>query len=229
VADHIVDPFFPYEADLMTARDVLLVLPQFSALFTRERQREQIWLLKTIVLYEFVHPGRRKKAKVTETELEQLAAGWVEMMAGLITAHTREEYERHDYKTTDMFTPILSIPVAQLRIFARHLVLRLEADPRIPYNVWTAYKALIEAQVVNAQDAEVIELKTALARQIAEMVEMEVQPQLLDALTNALKWRDPEKLEKIAAVVAKPDRPPAKLTGRESCLFLEVGGEQVML
>jgi hypothetical protein len=67
-----------------------------------------------------------------------------------------------------------------------------------------------------------------LAQEIASLVEQDVKDQLPDALIRALQWRPPEQLEQVKQAViesqARGERP--RLRGRESCLFLEVGGTE---
>jgi len=55
----------------------------------------------------------------------------------------------------------------------------------------------------------------------------DLKPQLKQALADSLKWKSPEVLEKIRRVVSAGSSP--SLRGRESCLFLEVGGKEYML
>ncbi len=147
---------------------------------------------------------------------------WHQALIGLFLSHSREEMDDWDYRVDDLMSVILSAPVAQLREFAKGLLEAMEADPRVPYFLWGPLNGLGE-KILGAPDEEVIQLKVQMAESIAKLAEKDIQPQLHDAVVNALKWRDGALLQKVE--IALKEGKPARLKGRESCLFLEVGDE----
>lgn len=176
--------------------------------------------LAALFRYDSKHPGRgRRRIPVdVDTEVQK----WHEALVGLFLAHTKEEMDRWDYRLDDLLTVILAAPVVQLRQFAKELLGAMEADQRVPLFIWSPLKGLGE-QILGAPDEGVIKLKVEMAERIARMVERDIQPQLSQAVIDALKWRRPELLEQVE--IAVKEGKPARLKGRESCLFLEVGEE----
>ena len=147
---------------------------------------------------------------------------WHQALAGLFLSHTKQEMDQWDYKMDDLMSVVLAAPVAQLREFAKGLLEALEADQRVPFFLWGPLRGLGD-KILGAPDEEVIHLKVELAERIARLAEKDIQPQLSSAVVDALKWRDPGLLEKVE--VALKEGQPARLRGRESCLFLEIGDE----
>ena len=49
----------------------------------------------------------------------------------------------------------------------------------------------------------------------------------VNSMIGALQWRNPEKLEEIDAKLEAGHKP--RVRGKESCLFMEVDGVEVML
>ncbi len=218
-----------------TLRDWLMLYPGLPVLFLREhefRPREEdhgvrfrLSEVGFYLRYAIEHPTTKRRTLV---DVDALVAKWKDVLVGLSTAHTREEWEAADYAMDDIFGPILRMPVAQLREFVPKLGEALKADPRVPFFVWQGLHGLSEVVLKTAKaDTDMVELKVALAREIAEMAERSVRGDLGEALVNALKWRDEDQLKKVKAALEKGGE--AQLTGRQSCLYLEVAGEKVML
>jgi hypothetical protein len=205
---------------LSNPREILLAGHGFMQSFSRIQQT-RLFRLKMLLCYALAHPGTRRKEPMTEEQLDALAATWTETMARLITAHTKAEFDAADFETDTLLSPLLILPVAQLRTFAGRLVQNLEADPRIPFLSWRAFANLVEAKVLTAQDAAVVALKQDLAGRIAAMVEEDVRPQIKEAIENALRWRDETTLKAVERTLAAGEKP--RLKGRESCLYLLVG------
>ncbi len=84
-----------------------------------------------------------------------------------------------------------------------------------------------EKAVGVSQDKEAEMLQSELAGELAAVLEPVLSPQLKEALADSLKWKSSEVLEKIKVAVDDGEKP--KLRGRESCLFLEVSGSEIML
>ena len=173
--------------------------------------------------YACEHPSKGRPR--VKADVEKLVATWRDVIIGLSTAHSKEEYERWDFDMDDLLAPILKMPVAQLREFWPKLRDALKMAPGVPYFVWKGFALWGEGALENAPDEDVIELKTTLARQVARMVERDVKPQIGKALVNALKWRSEEDLRRVKESVERGRRP----RGRQSCLYLRVGRARVML
>jgi len=183
---------------------------------------------RAMLMYACEMPSRRKR---TPMNVPEMVARWVPIIRGLATAHDKAPLDQCEFEMEEHLTPLLSAPVKQLREFYEQLVAALKADRTIPFFVWAWFESWHEVMLKRAPDGDVKELKNALAREIAEMVEKDVQPNLVDAMAAALRWRSPESLEKIKTAVTAGGK--ARMIGRESCLFLEVetddGVARVML
>jgi hypothetical protein len=168
--------------------------------------------------------GHRKRKVMN---IDVMIESWMKLVVGLSTAHTKDEADRYEAAVEECLNPILAAPISQIRTFASALAVRLESDPKVPYLVHRAFTAYVE-MMKNAPDEEVKELKTALAKEIVDMVEDDAKRDLPAAMVRALQWRDPEQLEKVKSVVEseKAKGKPVRLRGRESCLFLEAGGSE---
>lgn len=160
-------------------------------------------------------------------DVDKMLADWREAVVQITLAHDKKQVDEWEHKLNDLLEPFLKCPVKQIREFCRRLVAELEADPRVPFFIARSVAAYVKAIVAEAKDEGVLELKKDIAGRIAKAVEGDVQPQLVEAITNALMWRDPETLRKVEGAIKKGGK--AKFVGKESCLFLEVGGEIVML
>lgn len=232
------DPDRPetYQTDLETVReagtgwslrDWLIAVPEIAEKASCEEVTlRKVRELALLLRYADLVQGRgRKKIPMDVAASIRL---WVENIVQLTTSHTKEDRDRADYASDELLGPVLTAPVAQLREFATGLAAALEADPRIPFYVWGGYKSILENLILKADDKGVIELKTALAREIAERTETALsRGDLVEAIANALKWRAPEDLGKVNDALAAGTKP--RITGRQSCLFLEVGEAMVVL
>ena len=160
-------------------------------------------------------------------DTDALVERWAKVIIGLATAHDKDEADRYEAAIEQCLTPILSAPIKQVRDFYPKLLTRLKNDPSIPFLVWRGYEIWIEQILSKAPDEDIKQLKTDLAREITELVEQDVKDQIPEQLMRALQWRRPEVLEKVKTEVvrAKERNEPVRLVGRESCLFMEVGGE----
>lgn len=169
--------------------------------------------------------GSRKRR--VRMNVDVLLESWQRLVVGLATAHSKDEADRFEAAVEECLNPILAAPVSQIRTFAFALAARLEADPKVPYLVHRSFSAWVE-MMKDAPDEEVKELKTALAREIVDMVEDDARRDLPTAMVRALQWRNSDDLEKVKGVVAseKAAGRSVRLRGRESCLFLEAGGTE---
>ena len=169
--------------------------------------------------------GRNRKLIM---DVDDLVNKWHVAVVALALAHDKDEADRVEASIESCLSPLLSAPIKQIREFAPKLLEALKNDLKVPFLVWRGYERWIERVVAFAPDAGVRELKTELARQIAEIVEEDLKPQLGEALVRALQWRSPEQLEKVAAVVQseKEQGRAPRLRGKESCLFMECGGTE---
>jgi len=171
------------------------------------------------------HTGRKKKMPI---DVDAMVKRWHGLLVGLATAHDKDEADRYEAAVNECLEPVLKAPVKQLREMAGKIRDSLKSDPAVPYLVWHALEIWIDKIVLLAPDEEVKELKTALAKEIVDMVEDDAKRDLPAAMVRALQWRSSEQLEKVKDVVEaeKTAGRPARLRGRESCLFLEVGGTE---
>ncbi len=201
---------------------------------TRDKRRSacsQLRCLGALLMYAMdriakgSRGGRKKKSIM---DIDALVKRWHETTVKLATAHDKDEADRVEASIETCLSPILTAPIKQIREFASKLNDSLKADPAVPYLVWRGYERWLELVVSKAPDGDVKELKTGLAREISELVEDDLKPQLGDALIRALCWRSPEQLEKARDVIVseKSKGNAPRLRGRESCLFLEAGGTE---
>ena len=173
---------------------------------------------------EHYRTGRRKKVPIKVDEMVKL---WKETIIGLCLAHDKDGVDRYEVQVEECLKPMLKAPVKQLREFGPKLLAALKEDVRVPYLVWVAYEVWI-AQMKDAPDEDVRELKDELAKEVVDLVIEDARRDLPHAMILALRWRSPEKLQKTKEVVEKEKAAgrPARVRGRESCLFLEVGGTE---
>ena len=177
-----------------------------------------------VLWYASLVPSRKPR---TPMDVEKMVADWREFIVGMTLAHDKKAVDEYEAKLNDLLEPFLKAPVKQIREFCQRLIGELRDDVRVPLFIRAGVESYINVIVKGAKDTKIVELKKDIAGRIAKAVEGDVQPQLAEAITNALMWRDPETLEKIEGAAKKGHK--AKLVGRESCLFLEIGGETVML
>lgn len=162
----------------------------------------------------------RMTHRTKKMNVEELVQKWLSAIVGMATAHDKDTYDHHDAKADELMTPILSAPIKQVREFYKKLRAALRADPRVPMLVWMGFEAWGEVVVKGAEDDEAIKrLKNKLAQEIVELVELEIQDQIPEAIRRALRWRDPETLKEVKEALEGGAKP--KLIGRQSCLFLE--------
>jgi len=161
----------------------------------------------------------------TPMDVPEMVERWKTVVVGLALAHDKDEADRFEASVETCLQPILAAPIKQVREFAAALHAALKADKRVPFLVWRPYEIWV-AQMKNAPDEDVKELKAHLAREIVNLVEEDVKSQLPEAMVRALMWRSPETLEEVRDVVVKEKAAGrgVRLKGRESCLFLEAGG-----
>ena len=159
-------------------------------------------------------------------DIEGLVNAWLESLVTMSTAHDHEDRSRMDEISDELMTPLLRAPIAQVREFARLVARKLEADPRVPFLVWSSFKRIIEPLVLKGPDGEAVELHNLLALEVANLVVPRLEPaELVKAMAGALQWRRPETLTQVkTALVEQPTAKP-ELRGRQSCLFLHVISE----
>ena len=160
-------------------------------------------------------------------DLRGFAKQWKEVMVKLTMSHTKEGIDQADYKMDDLFNGLIAMPVKQVREFYDLLLSELKSDKNVPYFIWKTVETWKETAVGVSQETEAKMLQAEMAGELANMLEPALQPQLKQALADSLKWKSSEVLEKIRGAVSTGNRP--SLRGRESCLFLEVGGNEFML
>lgn len=154
-------------------------------------------------------------------DVPEMVARWKEAVVGITLAATKQQVDEWEHKLNDLLEPFLKAPVKQIRQFCRELVAALESDEQIPFFIKLSVTSYIKIFIDKAKDQGILELKKDIAMRIAKAVEGDVQPQLVEAICNALMWRDEETLAKVEKAAKAGKK--AKLVGKESCLFLELG------
>lgn len=179
----------------------------------------RIKTLGFICRYAMQHGMSRRKR--TTMKVDELVEAWITAIVGMCHAHDKDTFDAHDAKADELLGPLLAAPVKQVREFYHALAAKMKADTRVPMLVWMGFEAWGETMIKDAPDEKVKRLKNKLAQEIADLVEEPIRDQIPEAIKRALRWRDPETLEKVKEVLESGVKP--KLRGRESCLFLEAG------
>ena len=175
--------------------------------------------------HELGYMGRKKR---TPMDVDGLVKRWHKVVVGLATAHDKDEADRYEAAIEECLVPILAAPIKQVREFYPKLLASIKADPAVPFLVWRSYEIWVDMVLSKCKDEDIKQLKTDLAKEITELVEQDVKDQIPEQLMRALQWRNGETLEEVKAAVieAKQKGHKPRLRGRESCLFLEVGGTE---
>jgi len=212
-------------ASVFAVRDALMIAPQLMERVSLPTAVGRLRDLGWVLTYGTEYPSRRKR---TIMNVDVMVAKWTDNLVSLLLSHDKQDRDQADFESDELLGPILTAPVAQLREFTTKLTAALKGDPRVPFFLWANFESWTDKVVSNAKDEGVIQLKTDLARQVAELAESSLTSQdWVLAIMGALQWRAPEDLAKVRANLAAGAKP--KLTGRQSCLFLEVGDAMVML
>jgi len=184
--------------------------------------------MRMFLMYAVEHPSRRRRSSV---DVDAMIEKWIPIIRGLATAHEKADVDKCEFDSEEHLLPLTSAPVAELREFYKKLCDRLEADPTIPFFVWRSFRTWGDVILNKLPDKGVKKLRGDLAKEVADLVEKDVSPDLNAALVGALRWRDEETLTNIAAAVRGGAKP--RMVGRESCLFLQVetpsGGELTVM
>lgn len=155
--------------------------------------------------------------------VDALVAKWMDVIPRMCLAHNKEESDEAEAAVEEMLNPILAAPIKQCREFVGKIAAAMEADPRVPWVVWSTF-GVWQKNFEAAPDEKVKRLKKKLAAEIVELVEEDVRPDLGKAMIRALMWRDEETLQEIkaATIDLKKRGGRVRAVGRESCLFLQV-------
>jgi hypothetical protein len=233
VIDDEQEPPFPEkavnfftESALSLARAVIDARENISQGFYGYGQRQEWMRRLSYLAYACDHPSRRKR---TLMDVEDMISKWLPLIRQLAMAHDIDERDSASATLDEYLTPIIAAPVGQIREFYRELVKRMKADPSIPWAVWKLWEFWGTDVLDKIDKAEVIGLKTELAKRIAENSFAQVPKEdWILSMVGALQWRNPERLEQIDKALSEGHKPRVK--GRESCLFLQVGEQlEVML
>jgi type III secretion system FlhB-like substrate exporter len=164
---------------------------------------------------------KRSSRKAIPMNVDDVAKKWVAAIVQMCTSHDKDDYDAADNQSDELMGPILTAPIKQIREFYDKVRTMLKEDKRIPFVVWIGFEAWGEAIIKDAPDEDIKKLKNKLAKEISDLVEMDIKEQLPEAIKRALRWRDPEQLEQIKEELEKGKKP--RLQGKESCLFLVIG------
>lgn len=169
-----------------------------------------------------IEHGARWKNRRRIMDIDLLVAQWADSIIALSTGHDPDTRADTEARTDELLTPLLIAPVAQVREFAQKLSAVLEADRRVPFLVWSGFKRVVMPLILKGPESEALALKTALATEIAELVEHDLpRADLIAAIAGALQWRAADTLEKVKTQLQAGQTP--RMIGKESCLFLSVG------
>lgn len=164
----------------------------------------------------------RMSCRTTKVDVDGLVKKWVGAVVGMCLAHDKDQFDAEDAKADELMGPILTAPIAQVRVFYQQLRDTLKSTKEVPFLVWMSFEAWGEVVVDSAvDDVGIKRLKNKLAGEIADLVEMPVRDQIPEAIKRALRWRDPEVLKEVKSKLESGAKP--KLVGRQSCLFMELG------
>jgi len=210
---------------MQTIKETVRLTPMVIQIMRPHIQDNHAYELGRLLTKLTCHPNRERRKPVDN--LRDFAQQWKEVLVKLTMSHTKEGIDQADYKMDDLFNGLIAMPVKQVREFYDLLLAELKSDENVPYFIWKTIEAWKEKAVGVSQETEARMLQAELAGELANILEPDLKPQLKQALADSLKWKSPEVLEKIHGVVSTGSRP--SLRGRESCLFLEVGGEEFML
>ena len=209
-----------------TMRDAIFVVPQIIEYSVAPVVLKPFHTVAVLLKYGIMVKSRGRKKK--PMDVEHMVNLWREVVIRLITSHSKEERDKADFQSDELLGPILVAPVADLRRFVVQLSEALQADERVPFFVWSSFDQWTQDVILKSLDAGPAALKTELAREIAELVEKQLPAaDIAQAIAGALQWRPAEDLVKVKANLEKGATP--RIQGRQSCLFLEVGGAFVML
>jgi len=208
-----------------TVKDTVRLIPWVVQIMRPHIQDDGSYELGRYLTGQTCHPTRKRRKPVDD--LRGFAKQWKEVMVKLAMSHTKEGIDQADYKMDDLFNGLIAMPVKQVREFYDLLLSELKSDKNVPYFIWKTVETWKETAVGVSQETEAKMLQAEMAGELANMLEPALQPQLKQALADSLKWKSSEVLEKIRGAVSTGNRP--SLRGRESCLFLEVGGNEFML
>lgn len=187
---------------------------------TKEAKRRGLYHAWLCLYYQAFCYGRTARG-AKPVEVDTMVEKWMDVVVKLGTAHDKDEFDSTEAKLDTILMPMLKCPIKQLREFYHKLVAAMKKDPKVPMLIWSMFEAWGKIVVDKASDEGVKRLKTKLAREIADLVEPDIQPQIGEAIVRALRWRSGEQLEAVKTQLKAGHKP--RLRGRESCLFLAVG------
>ena len=220
------DPGLTYAESISSLARAVIDARENLALGITDVCTKHEWMHRlSFMAYACEHPSRRKRIAM---DVEKMVENWLPLIRQLATAHDIDERDSASSQLDEYLTPIIAAPVAQIREFYRELVKRMKADPSIPWAVWRLFEFWGTNVLDKIEREEVIGLKTELAKRIAEnSFEQIPRADWIASMVGALQWRDPEKLGQIDEALKSGHKP--RVRGKESCLFMEVGGHEVML
>lgn len=217
-------------------RHAILSAPEFAIGLTESKVAGGDYIEKfcCIIYYACVCHKGQGHIKIMVKNPKELLDTWEKLIVGLATSHSKDERDQHEHDIDDALSPILSAPVRQIRDMFGALVDRLKANPVVPFYTWRSIEMWYEKVVLPAKAERIITLKTKLATEISRMVEEDVKADIGEAIIGALMWRDPKELKEMKDILvedSKTDKPAQvkvkrEISGRQSCIFLNVKGSK---
>jgi len=182
------------------------------------------WL--SLLAYAVENPSRRKRTNMEDPK--KMATKWLPLVRQLAIGHDVDAKDQASAALDELLLPIIAAPVDQIRTFYRELVRLMKADQSIPWAVWRLFEFWGTNVLDKIEREKEFKLKAELARKIAESAYQRVPVEdWIASMAGALQWRDEETLKRVDNAIVAGAKPRVK--GRESCLFLEVAGAEVML
>lgn len=205
----------------------------------QEREYQSQWnLLTTAVLIRVGtrYPVKKGGGSMTDEELQKLSEECAKSCLNFFSARTKEEFEKADYDTQVITEKAVGLtPEENERVWIWTME-KLETNPNVSYWMIREIKKHFEQGKVLANLLGIQKepsypdekLRKQLAKEIVEEIRPQLEKDIAKAVEDSLVWRKTKMLKKLKKAV-KEERKPVKVTGRESCIFLEVGNEVIML
>lgn len=180
--------------------------------------------------WRFENKFKGRKRHMTEEELRQLARDYLVFALRFAQVKTKEEYDALDYRGQDFLEKMMKMTKKNRERHMSILEEMAEQDPDCPYYLKEQIKQrrmlyrLFPKEPLGVTIG--LDERKQLAQEVAAMIEPQLKESVVKAVADALAWREKPVLEKLKAKVTKE---AVTLKGRESCIFLEVGQEELML
>lgn len=207
-------------------KEVVLLTPAMLG-WTLGMECKRVRVDEALVYLTYATKVWSRQRRTPVEDLDKLAEQWKDTILKLLLSHNRETADMADYKMDELFSALCGMPISQVREFYELFYQKMKTDDRAPYFLWKMVEKWKDEAVKVGKEIEGKIIQAEMAQELAKILEPKLSPQLEEALKNSLKWRSEETLTKIKDFVESGKTP--KLAGKESCLFIELDKEQIML